>query len=238
MSFCLFVLLGGVRRSIGRFEKNLPAVAIKHWEVSLQTSRCFFLFFCAPLCVSMHHAASAVPYFCGVIDYGTFQYQPLKILFLMAQNYSLMARKNLLKPNEAPKFYAVARSGRKVTVKEVCRRISERSSYSRGELEGCIGEFLLEIVNVLSEGNIAQMGDLGNFRMSLKTGTPTATEKEFKASCIEKGKVIFFPGSDLRKLCKTLDYTLYKGDSKPEPDGEEPLPDGNGDDGETPDPGV
>ena len=87
----------------------------------------------------------------------------------MAQNYTLMARKNLLKPDETPKYYAVARSGRKVTVKEVCKRISERSSYSKGELEGCIGEFLLEIVNVLDEGNIAQMGDLGNFRMSIKT---------------------------------------------------------------------
>lgn len=156
----------------------------------------------------------------------------------MAQNYSLMARKNLLKPNEAPKYYAVARSGRKVTVKEVCKRISERSSYSKGELEGCIGEFLLEIVNVLNEGNIAQVGDLGNFRMSLKTGTPTATEKEFKASCIDKGKVLFFPGSDLRKLCKTLDYALYKSDSKSDPGEDEPLPDGGGDDngGETPDP--
>ena len=67
----------------------------------------------------------------------------------MAQNYTLMARKNLLKPDETPKYYAVARSGRKVTVKEVCKRITERSSYSKGELEGCIGEFLLEIVNVL-----------------------------------------------------------------------------------------
>ena len=57
----------------------------------------------------------------------------------MAQNYTLMARKNLLKPNETPKYYAVARSGRKVTVKEVCKRITERSSYSKGELEGCIG---------------------------------------------------------------------------------------------------
>ena len=97
----------------------------------------------------------------------------------MAQNYTLMARKNLLKPDETPKYYAVARSGRKVTVKEVCKRITERSSYSKGELEGCIGEFLLEIVNVLEEGNIVQMGDLGNFRMSIKTGTPTDTVKEF-----------------------------------------------------------
>ena len=34
----------------------------------------------------------------------------------MAQNYVVMARKNLLKPSEAPKYYAVADSGRKVTV--------------------------------------------------------------------------------------------------------------------------
>lgn len=164
----------------------------------------------------------------------------------MSQNYVVMARKNLLKPDLAPKYYAVARSGRKVTVKEICKRITERSSYSKGELEGCIGEFLLEIVNVLEEGNIAQIGDLGNFRMSLKTATATATEKEFKASCIDKGKVLFHPGSDLRKLCKTLDFTLYKSDSKPDT-GNDPLPDdgkgdgGNGggdDNGEAPDPTV
>ena len=96
----------------------------------------------------------------------------------MAQNYTLMARKNLLKPDETPKYYAVARSGRKVTVKEVCKRITERSSYSKGELEGCIGEFLLEIVNVLEEGNIVQMGDLGNFRATAFASSiplPTAT---------------------------------------------------------------
>ena len=160
------------------------------------------------------------------------------------QKYIIMSRKNLLKPDEAPKYYAVARSGRKVTVKEVCKRISERSSYSKGELEGCIGEFLLEIVNVLEEGNIVQMGDLGNFRMSIKTGIPTETVKEFNASCIEKGKVLFYPGNDLRKLCKTMDYTLYTSDAKPDA-GDEPLPDdgggnqgGAGDDGETPDPAA
>ena len=118
------------------------------------------------------------------------------------------------------------------------------SIYAKGELEGCIGEFLLEIVNVLDEGNIVQMGDLGNFRMSIKTGTPTDTAKEFKASCIDKGKVLFYPGSDLRKLCKTLDYTLYKSDSSTDLD-KDPLPDDGGDDnqggsgsGEAPDPAA
>ena len=88
------------------------------------------------------------------------------------------------------------------------------------------------------------MGDLGKFRMSIKTGTPTDTAKEFKASCIDKGKVLFYPGSDLRKLCKTLDYTLYKSDSSTDSD-KDPLPDDGGDDnqggsgsGEAPDPSA
>lgn len=160
------------------------------------------------------------------------------------QKYVVATRKNLQKPLEAPKFYAIARSGRKVTVREICKRISERSSYSRGELEGAIGEFLIEIVNVLEEGNIAQMGNLGNFRITLKTKTPTATAKEFNSSCIEKGKINFLPGSDLQKLCRALDLSLYKGDSKPDvPDGEDPSDnpsgggaDGGDDSGEAPDP--
>lgn len=126
----------------------------------------------------------------------------------MAQNYVVMARKNLLKPSEAPKYYAVARSGRKVTVKEVCKRITERSSYSKGELEGCIGEFLLEIVNVLDEGNIVQMGDLGNFRMSLKTATATATEKEFKASCVSR-KVKCFSIREVISASCVKHWTLH-----------------------------
>ena len=132
-----------------------------------------------------------------------------------------------------------------MTVKEVCKRITERSSYSKGELEGCIGEFLLEIVNVLDEGNIVQMGDLGNFRMSIKTGTPTDYGKGIQGIVASiKGKVLFYPGSDLRKLCKMLDYTLYKSDSSTDSD-KYPLPDDGGDDnqggsgsGEAPDPAA
>lgn len=166
---------------------------------------------------------------------------------IIMQNYIVVSRKNLQKPLEAPKFYAMARSGRKVSVKDVCKRISERSSYSKGELEGCIGEFLLEILNVLSEGNIVQLGDLGNFRMSIKTGTPTKTEKEFTTSCIKQGRVLFHPGNDLRKLCKTMDFVLYKPDTKPETEGKPKPPATSGDNAhggggsglpEAPDPGL
>lgn len=155
----------------------------------------------------------------------------------MSQSYATVLRKNLAKPQETPRYYAVGRSGRAVSIKEVAKRIAERSSYSRGELEGCISEYLLEILNVLEEGNIVQLADLGNFRMTIKTATPTLTAEEFKASCIEGGHVVFYPGKELRKLCKGMEYTAA-GKSKPVSDGGDDKPSGGGSDGgdETPDP--
>ena len=158
----------------------------------------------------------------------------------MSQTYTTVLRKNLVKPEETPRYYAVARSGRAVSIKEVAKRISERSSYSRGELEGCICEYLLEILNVLEEGNIVQLGDLGNFRLTIKTATPTLKEEEFKVNCIEGGHVVFYPGKELRRLCKGMEYTAA-GKTKPDAGGEEEDPSDNdkpsgGGSGEVPDP--
>ncbi|WP_455674750.1 HU family DNA-binding protein [Phocaeicola sp.] len=127
----------------------------------------------------------------------------------MALKYIITAKKNPLEPNADPKFYGIAKSNMKVSVKDICIRVSERSSYSKGELEGAISEFLLEVEHVLQEGNIAQMGDLGNFRLTIRS-TGANTEDRFNKSNIKDCKLIFWPGSSLRKLCKTMDYELYK----------------------------
>ena len=82
----------------------------------------------------------------------------------MAQKYVVVERKNPLKPQEAAKFYAMARSNRRVDTDEVISRVSERSSYSIGELKGCITEFLLEMKNQLALGNIVILGDMGSLR--------------------------------------------------------------------------
>ena len=104
----------------------------------------------------------------------------------MAQKYVVVERKNPLKPQEAAKFYAMARSNRRVDTDEVISRVSERSSYSIGELKGCITEFLLEMKNQLALGNIVLLGDMGSFRVTIATGNATETAEKFKAAtCIK-----------------------------------------------------
>lgn len=130
----------------------------------------------------------------------------------MSQSYIIVGRKNPQNPEAPKKFYAQSRSMKKVTVKEICKRVSERSSYSRGELEGAIGEFLIEIQNVLEEGNIAQMGDLGNFRLIVRNRGAAITADDYNTSLISRSRVSFYAGTELRDLCKRMKYALYKKD--------------------------
>lgn len=132
----------------------------------------------------------------------------------MSQKYTVVAKRNPSDKDAAPKYYAQAKSNAKISVKDICKRISERSSYSKGELEGVINEFLLETEHVLEEGNIAQMGDLGNFRLSIRTAYAAESIETFTKANILDSKIIFWPGSSLRKLCKTMDYALYKADKE------------------------
>lgn len=156
----------------------------------------------------------------------------------MSQMYVVVERKNPLKPQNEAKFYAIARSARRVSTDEVIKRISERSSYSIGELNGCITEFLLEIKNQLELGNIVQMGDLGSFRVTIVTGNATETAKEFKATtCIKKSRVRFNPGEMLKDMCKAMKYSLFKAEKEEGEEAVDPEPDKKPDDGgESPDP--
>lgn len=167
----------------------------------------------------------------------------------MAQKYVVVGRKNPLKPQDATKFYAMACSNRRVDTDEVIGRVSERSSYSIGELKGCITEFLLEMKNQLALGNIVLLGDMGSFRITIVNANATETAEKFKATtCIKTSRVRFRPGTMLLDMCKAMKYTLVrKGENGemvvPDPD-ENPdsgdtggNPDG-GNNGEAPDPAA
>ena len=133
----------------------------------------------------------------------------------MAQKYVVVERKNPLKPQEPAKFYAMARSNRRVDTDEVISRVSERSSYSIGELKGCITEFLLEMKNQLSLGNIVLLA----------------------ATCIKISRVRFHPGSMLLDMCKAMKYTQVKKGEGSE-GGDVVVPDPDEDKGQTPDPSI
>lgn len=154
----------------------------------------------------------------------------------MSQKFVLVKRKNVLKPTEPEKFYAIAVSNGMVETGDVIRRVSERSSYSQGELEGMIKEFLLEVMNVLEKGNTVRLGELGCFHVTICNSNPVVDEKKFSvATCIKGSHVRFMPGRLLKKMCKSMEYSFRhpeEEEGKPT-DGGKPTGDGSG---EAPDP--
>ena len=129
----------------------------------------------------------------------------------MSQKFVVVKRKNPIKPTLPAKYYAQAVKEKHVTIQEVVKRIAERSSFSMGELNGSITEFLIELKNQLELGNTVGLGELGSFRVTICTGKATEEADKFSAlTCIKKSRVRFTPGSMLREMCKAMKYTLYK----------------------------
>lgn len=71
----------------------------------------------------------------------------------------------------------------------------------------------------LRSGNIVQVGEFGNFRLSV-TSLGTATEKEFNATRIKKARIVFFPGSSLRFSNFLTTFEEYDDKEETEPEGE------------------
>ena len=57
----------------------------------------------------------------------------------------------------------------------------------------------------LSSGNVVQLGEFGNFRMSINS-EGTNTPEDFDATKIKGARIIFFPGSALRTTRNEVNF--------------------------------
>lgn len=147
----------------------------------------------------------------------------------MAVKYSVVARKNPLKPNEAPKYYAQVQSSGDVDFKEMTRAVADRCTVTASDAKAVLDAFQTIMIQRLQSGQIVRLNDLGSFRISLSS-TGNASEEKFNAAQITKARIIFTPSQDLKSMCKALSYaktSTLESTEKPSTGGnsEEPIPD-------------
>ena len=65
----------------------------------------------------------------------------------------------------------------------------------------------------LSSGNVVQLGEFGNFRMSINS-EGTNTPEDFDATKIKGARIIFFPGLDLRTTRNEVNFEPLGGYEK------------------------
>ena len=100
----------------------------------------------------------------------------------------------------APKAYAKAQMRESMTFSDFVNHIAQHNGvFSRGTVKGVLSDACLCIVEQLLNGNKVQLGELGNFWISL-TSTGADTLESFSAANIKAVNIVFTPGEDFENL--------------------------------------
>lgn len=102
-------------------------------------------------------------------------------------------------------YYAKAQSSGEIGFEEICDKISDRSSATKGDvmlvLDGCINI----IKEAIKDGQIVRLGDFGSLSLTISS-EGVSNEKDFSAKNITTAKLNFKPGKDLQDTLKGLTY--------------------------------
>ena len=115
----------------------------------------------------------------------------------MAVKFKVVKRKVLNgAEKDSVKNYAIAKTSGTSDLNKLCKLICSRSTLSSADVKAVLDSLNWAMDLELSSGNVVQLGEFGNFRMSINsegTNTPEA-------------RIIFFPGSALRTTRNEVNF--------------------------------
>lgn len=106
------------------------------------------------------------------------------------------------------KYFAVAKKMGLTPFNEVCELVSRNSSMSSADVKSVLDSLSWVICHELRGGRAAQVGELGNFRLTLSAEGQEESDK-VTAHTVRRSKVIFSPGAELRDMVSKMTYVPY-----------------------------
>ncbi|MDY3318067.1 HU family DNA-binding protein [Riemerella anatipestifer] len=103
------------------------------------------------------------------------------------------------------KFYASPVYQGEKTLEGLTKDIEKISTVSGADIRAVLYALVDVMQNSLSDGQIVRLGELGSMRVSLSS-EGKAKEEEITSAAIKSAKVLFTPGSDLKKMLQTLKF--------------------------------
>lgn len=123
----------------------------------------------------------------------------------MSLTYHLIQRANPKDKLAPKKYYASVKSGGLVSFDSLCATISDRGTCIKGDIQAALDGLIFTMKQNLAEGRIVQLGEFGNFRMSLG-GEGVENSADYSTSMIERKKIIFTPGKQLTDMMKVMSF--------------------------------
>jgi DNA-binding protein, histone-like, putative len=132
----------------------------------------------------------------------------------MGQKFRLVKRHSVIGNKESlKKYYAMAISNGFTDFEHLCRMITERSMASSADVKGILDNLNFVIDLELQAGRIVQLGELGNFRMTIGS-EGVEEESDFNKSMLRKPRVVFTPGKALQNTRIVTKFTKVKADAE------------------------
>ena len=123
-------------------------------------------------------------------------------------DYSVYLQPNLQDETAAPKAYAKAQMREVMTFTKFVNHIASHNGvFSRGTVKGVLSDACSCLVEQLLEGKKVQLGELGNFWISLASNG-AETMESFSAANIKEVNIIFTPGDDFENLRGRAEFNL------------------------------
>ncbi|MDY3339388.1 HU family DNA-binding protein [Riemerella anatipestifer] len=103
------------------------------------------------------------------------------------------------------KFYASPVYQGEKTLEGLTKDIEKISTVSGADIRAVLYALVDVMQNSLSDGQIVRLGELGSMRVSLSSEGKTK-EEEVTSAAVKSARVLFTPGSDLKKMLQTLKF--------------------------------
>lgn len=109
----------------------------------------------------------------------------------MAVKFKVVKRKVLNgAEKDSVKNYAIAKTSGTSDLNKLCKLICSRSTLSSADVKAVLDSLNWAMDLELSSGNVVQLGEFGNFRMSINS-EGTNTPEDFDATKIKGVRIIF-----------------------------------------------
>jgi predicted histone-like DNA-binding protein len=123
----------------------------------------------------------------------------------MTVEYNVIARKNPQDLTAAPKYYASLASKGAYDLKDLIQRIVRETSLGRGDVTSVIETFVELVPEILGEGHIVKLGNMGSFQL-YGSSEGSDTEAEVSSNNIKKVSMRFRPSKEITNKLKTFKF--------------------------------
>ncbi|MEQ9441390.1 MAG: hypothetical protein RIG62_20260 [Cyclobacteriaceae bacterium] len=136
----------------------------------------------------------------------------------MSIPYNVISKSNPNRPEDPPKYYAVAHSSGDADFRALAREIAEITTVSVPDAIAVLESLVMIIPRHIEKGEIIRLGELGSLRVTINS-EGSDTEGEVNAGNVKKANYRFSAGPELKQTLKILKYQKAKKLATPPPGG-------------------